>query len=285
MLSIVFQTLSVALILALLVAAPVGDAQKQEKDLSLMTYEEYSKTSHSSPYIVELQIGKGALLYFGAQHTNDPKHPQIAQIEKLWREFMPTIAFNEGGAPPVLKSVDEAVSRIGEPGLARFLAARDKIPIHSLEPDQADEVAFLLRSYTPEQIKVFYALRQIPQFRNSKRDETIETHLEFVLGKWLASVPGLEGPPRNLAELEKSCLWLAPKLKDWRETPPNWFDPTKSEAYTNQVSRLSSEFRDRHMLKLLTEAVKNGARVFAVVGFSHVVVQERALKAALSGAQ
>jgi hypothetical protein len=39
------------------------------------------------------------------------------------------------------------------------------------------------------------------------------------------------------------------------------------------------------MIKLLTEAVNKGARVFAVVGFSHVVIQERALKAALSGAQ
>ena len=63
------------------------------------------------------------------------------------------------------------------------------------------------------------------------------------------------------------------------------FDPTKSEAYTNQVSRLSSEFRDRHIVKLLTEAVKKDAHVFVVVGFTNVVMQERELKAALSGAQ
>jgi hypothetical protein len=109
--------------------------------------------------------------------------------------------------------------------------------------------------------------------------------MEFVLHRWLAGVPDLERAPRNLTEFERSCLWLSPRLKDWLETPADWFDPTKSEAYTNQVSRLSSEFRDRHIVKLLTEAVKNGARVFAVVGFSHVVMQERALKAALSGAQ
>src|SRR5262245_16834836 len=148
MLSIVFQKFSIALVLTLLVASSLGEAQ--EKDARLMTYEEYSKSPHSSPYIVALQIGKGALFYFGATHTNDPKHPQIAQIEKLWRDFKPTIAFNEGGAPPVVKSVDEAVSRYGEPGLARFLAARDNVPVHSLEPDRADEVAFLLKSLTAE---------------------------------------------------------------------------------------------------------------------------------------
>jgi hypothetical protein len=42
----------------LLVALSVAGAQ--EKDAGLMTYEEYSKTRHSSPYVVELAIGKGA---------------------------------------------------------------------------------------------------------------------------------------------------------------------------------------------------------------------------------
>ena len=53
----------------------------------------------------------------------------------------------------------------------------------------------------------------------------------------------------NLTEFERSCLWLSPRLKDWRETPADWFDPIKSEDYTNQVSRLSSEFPDRHMIR------------------------------------
>lgn len=253
----------------------------QEKKVEVMTYDEYIKVRHPYPYIVEIQFGKGALLYYGAQHTNDPKHPQIAQIEELWKKFRPTVAYNEGGNPPVLKSVDEAVSRIGEAGLVRYLAARDKVPVFSLEPNQADEVAMLLRTYTPEQVKAFYALRQVPQYRNSKRSETIEDHLNFVLSKWLASIPGLEGAPNSVAELEKSCLWLSPRLQDWREVPQSWFDPTKSEAYTNQISRLSGEFRDRHMVRLLIDEVKQGKRVFAVVGGSHVVMQERVLKAEL----
>lgn len=253
----------------------------QEKKVEVMTYDEYIKVRHPYPYIVEIQFGEGALLYFGAEHTNDPKHPQIAQIEEIWKKFRPTVAYNEGGNPPVLKSVEEAVSRIGESALVRYLAARDKVPVFSLEPSQADEVAMLLKTYTPEQVKVFYALRQVPQYRNSKRDETIETHLNFVLGKWLASVPGLEGAPNSVDELEKSCLWLSPKLQDWREVPQSWFDPTKSEAYTNQISRLSGEFRDRHMIKLLIDEVRQGKRVFAVVGGSHVVMQERVLKAEL----
>lgn len=274
-----FQRLSILLGVVLAFASSV--AQAQNPNAGVMTYDEYAKLRHSSPYVVELQIGKGALLYFGAQHTNDPKNPQIAQIEKLWKEFRPTAAFNEGGDFAVPNSVEETVSQIGEFGLVRYLAARDKVPVRTLEPSQTDEAAYLLKTYTPEQVKVFYALRQVPQFRNSRRSETIETHLEFVLGKWFSGIPGLEGSPRNLSEFERSCLWLSPQLKNWRDVPQSWFDPTKSEAYTNEVSRLSGEFRDRHMVKLLIDEVKQGKRVFAVAGVSHVVMQERALKAAL----
>src|SRR5205823_13730742 len=63
----------------------------QEKKVEVMTYDEYIKLHHSYPYIVEIQFGKGALLYFGAQHTNDQNHPQMAQIEELWNKFRPKV--------------------------------------------------------------------------------------------------------------------------------------------------------------------------------------------------
>lgn len=269
----------IARLIVLLLAFSVVTAQ--EKDASVMTFDEYAKVRHDYPYIVELQIGKGALLYFGAQHTFDPKDAQIAQIEKLWKEFRPTAAFNEGGDPSISKTIEETVSKSGESGLVRFLAARDKIPAFSLEPSKADEAAMLLKTYTPEQVKVFYALRPVPQYRKRKNDETIEAFMTRLLGN-LSHIPGLEGAPNSIAELDRSCLWLSPHLKDWRTVEQSWFDPVTSHAYTNHISRLSSEFRDLHMVKLLIDEVKQGKRVFAVVGGSHVVMQERALKA-LSG--
>lgn len=277
MLIIAFQKYSIAFVIALLFAFSTA-ITAQEKDRSIMTFDEYANVRHGYPYLVELQIGKGALLYFGAQHTYDSKDAQIAQIEKLWKKFRPTVAYHESTGTLLSRTIDEAVSKSGEPGLVRFLAARDKIPVFSLEPSRADEVAMLLKTYTPEQIKVFYALRPIPQFRKRKTDETIETFMTTLLSN-LSRIPGLETAPNSVGELEKSCLWLSPQLKDWRETPQSWFDPVVSQAYTNQISRLSSEFRDLHMVKLLVDEVKQGKRVFAVIGGSHVVMQERALKA------
>jgi hypothetical protein len=267
-------------IFLLLVVVPAHN--QEQKRVDIMTYEEVAKIPHSFPYIIELRAGKGTLLYFGAQHNNDPKHPQNQQIQKLWKSFRPSIAFNEGGDPPTLKVPEEAISRFGEAGLVRFLAARDNVPVRSLEPSRGEEVATLVKSYSPEQLKVFYALRQIPAYRRGKNNETLDERVEFTL-KWLSNVHGLEGVPRTLAELGESSARLLPKLKEWREVPDSWFDPgyTQPPSYLNEVSRVSNRFRDEYMVNLLVDEVKQGKRVFAVVGGSHVVMQERALRAIL----
>ena len=275
-----FQKFGILSLIVLLFAFSVVSAQ--EKDVSIMTYGEYVKANPNFPYIVKLQIGKGSLLYFGAQHIYDPKNPQTAQIEKLWKEFCPTVAYHESTGTSLSKTVDEAVSKSGEPGLVRFLAARDKIPVFSLEPNSNDEVAMMLKTYTPEQVRVFFVLRQVPQFNDRKNDQTIEEFMKTFL-KNISYISGLENaPPNSIDELDKSCLWLSPQLKDWRTADHSWSDPVATKAYTNQIARLSSEFRDLYMVKLLIDKVKQGERVFAVVGGSHVVMQEPVLKSASS---
>ena len=252
----------------------------QEKSASIMTYDEYAKGNYSFPYIVELNIGKGTLFYFGSRHIFDSKDPQIAQIQKLWKEFRPTAAYYESTGTSLSKTVEEAVSTSGEPGLLRFLATRDKVPYFSLEPNRKDEVAMMLETFTPEQIKVFFVLRQVPQFTDRKSGEKIDNFMTTFL-KNVSYIPGLEtAPPNTIAELDKASLWLSPQLKDWRTADRSWSNPAATKAYTNLIARMSSEFRDTYMIKLLIEKAKQGERIFAVVGGSHVVMQEPALKAA-----
>ena len=92
---------------------------------------------------------------------------------------------------------------------------------------------------------------------------------------------GMDGPPRTIEEVEAALARLGPPLADWRDVPEGLFNPTRSEAFTNEFSRILSRFRDEHMLRNLVTAVCSGERVFAVVGSAHVIMQERALKAAL----
>ncbi len=77
--------------------------------------------------------------------------------------------------------------------------------------------------------------------------------------------------------------YFFPDLKDWRMVPLNWFcsATSKSERWTNQMSRVVNDFRNKVMIKLLIREIRKGERVFAVAGCSHVVMQEPVLRSTL----
>lgn len=243
-----------------------------------MTWEEYGEMSHPYPYILRLGSTEGQLLYFGSRHFFDPDDPQVSQIQELWSEFEPTLALNEGGDPVVSGTLEDAVRQFGEPGLVRYLAGRDNTPVMSLEPGSTREVASLLPHYSREQIKLFYILRMVPQYRQATLTIPFEKKIEEDL-RWFAKTYDLPGAPRTLSEIEETCESLLPDLAQWRDVPQSYFDPVREiSRFTNDISRRLSDLRDEHMVDLLTSKVKAGARVFAVVGGSHVVMQEAALR-------
>ncbi len=248
----------------------------------LMSFEEFARVGRRAPHVLSASAGAGRLLYYGSRHTFDPADPQLGDIERGWNGFDPTLAIIEGGVPPAPATREEAVRRSGERGWVRFLAARDSVPTASLEPDRAVEVTALRREYTAEQIKVYYVLRQIPQYRSGGAPGPIVAFVERALQQ-TARVGGLAGPPRSVAELRGACARLLARLADCLDVTDDWFDPTVAEprGYTNRLSRSSGAFRDRHMVDLITRAVRRGERVFAIAGFGHVVMQERALRAAM----
>ena len=147
----------------LLVLAAAAITACASADPGLMSFREYAARRHTFPQILQIQAASGALFYYGVAHTSDPANPQIAEIQRFWHAFRPTFAFNEGGAPPVLDTVEETVGRYGESALVRWLARRDGVPVETFEPSRADLVAALAARFTPEQIKVANILRQLSQ--------------------------------------------------------------------------------------------------------------------------
>jgi hypothetical protein len=273
---------------ALFVAVPA--VAQDRRGAEILTFDEYFRLAyHTQPYVLEWHTGKGGLLYFGASHSFDPTDRQILSIERCWRRFHPDIAFVEGRDPENQSPIkpdgtrEEVISRWGESGFTVFMAFRYGVPVRTIEPSRSDEIKLLLKQgYSPEQIKLFYVLREIPRFRDKKQEQTIESYVENNLDRMsLRPEPG--GEPRTLPEFEASVARHFPKLKDWREVPESWFNPAlpKPHTFLNVMSLQLSEFRDRHMVDLLVDQVKRGKWVFAVVRASHVVMQEAALRAAL----
>ncbi|MDC0670517.1 hypothetical protein [Nannocystis radixulma] len=247
-----------------------------------LSFAEYAALEHDTPYVLRFARGRGALLFFGTAHTYDPSDRQVAQIEARLAEFGPTLAFNEGGDPPTEATVAAAVSQHGESGLLRFLARRDGVPVASIEPPLREQVRALRESgFADEQIKLFFVLRQVPQHRERTGAAMDAVRLAEVLRYFTeaTAIAGLATPD----ELAATCARLLPGLRHWSEVPQAWFDPvfTRPPAFTNVLSARTSEVRDAWVVDLLTAQVRRGERVFAVMGASHVVVQEPALRARL----
>lgn len=232
------------------------------------------------PYVVEIGTATGKLFYFGAEHVYDPAHPQIARIEAAWDAFRPDIAFTEGGFPPIERTRDLAVQKHGEAGLVRFLAARDDVPTTTLDPSRAEEMAALAPVFGRERIKLGHLLRAASQFRARNGREKTDEEMRRVLAIY-AQTPGLMGSPRTIAEIEEAFARLLPGHGDYRDAKSSWFDPAKQETFFNDIARASSDYRDRYVVERLVTHVKSGQRVFAVMGGSHVIMQEPALRSRL----
>jgi len=132
----------------------------------ILSYRQYARVEHETPYVLRFTRERGGLLFYGSAHTYDPRDAQVGQITDLWTEFGPTLAFNEGGDPPAEATVAAAVAGFGESGLVRHLGRRDGVPARSIEPPmatQADRLRAL--GFEDEAIKLFFVLRQVPQYR------------------------------------------------------------------------------------------------------------------------
>ena len=254
----------------------LSSAAAQVPAQQILSYKQYASIQHKSPYVLEFKAGAGALLLYGAEHTGDPKDPQIADIERRWAAFHPTVAYNEGGNPPTLHDPEEAVHKYAEAGFLRYLAGRDQVPVATFEPSFDDEISNLLKRYSPEQLKTFYVLRQVTEARRLQSSTPLDDRIQGWLSDYLPA-HGLKNPPNTLAELTTACKRLFPELPDWHKVSEDWFDPTQSGHYTNELANDSGMFRDQYIFRLLVARARRGDRVFAVIGASHVVVREPAL--------
>jgi hypothetical protein len=245
-----------------------------------MSWEEYYSQPREAPYVFELHMKTGELLYYGVFHTVNPEDYQLKEIEAIWDVFQPTVALCEGGIWPLEYSRLEAVQRYGEQGLLRYLADRDHVAVKSIEPGMIREAFHLLDKYSPTRIKIFYILRKAAVNQMLKRDPGDTRYVFNILAK-LSRLKGFENAyPGTMTEFKECIRLYFPGLKDWRKVPTGWFVSCRTGRWTNQMSAAVNDFRNKIMIKTLLKEIKKGERVFALVGRSHVVMQEPVLRSA-----
>ncbi|MEN8377047.1 MAG: hypothetical protein ABFS34_16605, partial [Gemmatimonadota bacterium] len=197
-----------------------------------------------------------------------PDHPQIADITERWEDFGPTVALYEGrsrGFP--YGALIEPFAGLPEPALVHKLARRDDMPLYSLEPAYADEVAELLETFSAEQVALYFFLRVYTSEAGGTANERLALDL---LGK-RTDVEGLRGSLVTLADVDRVWARDFPDEVDWRVL-------RGEPGYLGDISTESRRIRGEHMAKILIDLVRHGERVFAVVGSGHVIRQEWSLR-------
>ena len=255
----------------------------------ILGYDSAGSAAHSWQLQIPVTAGGGALWYIGAVHSRDPNDPQFAVLDSLWRIARPTVAFYEGPDRGIRSDIQSAISETGESGYVRYLAHRDGASIRRLEPNPQDEIDYLLASFPPDQIKLFYILRQAQQIRD--REHLSEGAIRENIGNLLERAKFLRGIGNvitSLAELDSAYRQYWGTSSQWWNAPAQWFDPLLKSAETgglfiNDVNRRSSEIRNLNMFRVLSEAATKD-RVFAVVGRNHVPLQADALRCELMAA-
>lgn len=251
----------------------------------------YSAPIAKPEYQLRLTSGSGELAYVGARHSSDPADPQFAEIERQWKAQRPHIAFYEGPNRPVPTDREEAIRQTGESGFVRWLAARDGVTLGRLEPEPKEEAAYLLQQFTPEQVGLFYTLREAARLRERRNmgeaeiASSIDGLLQRAAGMGLSAIPF-----RSSSDVAQAYgrYWTAPA--QWWQAPSRWFDPMAKSVdtggvFTNEVNARSSAFRNINMVQRLSAAVREGKKVFAVVGRDHVSHQVDTLRCELSDQQ
>lgn len=248
---------------------------------SIMSLEEYTSSGliniHARPYtyIVENKSGKGAVLVFGAEHTNDPENKQLPELKRQWEKFDPTVAMVEGRLGFLFSWFQDPVRKLGEGGLAAKLAKANGVKLYSWEPGRDAEIEYLLKSYDPLHIAVFFCLR--PYRGNYAGLSTAEA--DRVMKKLIAertSKPGIKGKLTTVEQVDS--VWKAdhPGLENWRtyQHPQNgWPD-----GIFKQMAEETNLLRDDYMCNSIIDLVSKGERVFITMGASHAPRIEKALK-------
>jgi len=229
------------------------------------------------PFILELPVGEGALLYFGAVHTRDPSHAQFDAIRDNWSRFRPDLAFSEGFVRPLEASPDRAVRRHGEQGLLRWLAARDDISLRCFDPSLVQQARFLKRRFPPGVIMLYFVVREAAVRRRLGLDFRPEVQARYFLIR-LGRIPGFGAAPRKPEGLHDLFRRMFPWVGDWTDVPEAFFYREEDGGILAGTHRSLNEYRDRVMMTRIIDAVGKGRRVFAVAGRRHLIEQASDLR-------
>lgn len=244
----------------------------------VMPMAEYVTMRHDRPYVLAVCAARGRLDYLGVAHTTDADGEAVRLIRAQYLREPPDIVYVEGPAFEPGASLEESVQAYGEAGALLYLARKDGRPVRTLDLSVRDEMSEVSARFGRDWALTFYGVRLIVQERGQLRGAGLSSFVTEKLLPWLSRNIDAERV-LTLDELLSTVRRVSPELADWNQVPREWFDPIKRQPQrmTNVIAGFLVEARDRRMVERLAGEVRDGKRVLAAAGYSHVVMQEPAL--------
>lgn len=243
----------------------------------ILTFAEYAAIRHTTPYVVDVRRDEARLVLFGGSHSSDPDLPMFEQIEAAFAELAPELALHEGTPPHPEPDREIAIRRHGEAGLVTHLAARAAIATASMDIPLAEEARLLQHELPQGEALVFLVVRQLASFNR----KTARMDFDGYFGDFF----DLIAPPLELAAIdwpliEREHRRVVGHPLVARRVTGHETNPMRDDLLTQRIARRSNRLRDEHMLRRLLDGLAEYRRVFAVVGVTHAVMLEPALRAA-----
>ncbi|HEX2532522.1 MAG TPA: hypothetical protein VHK69_02235 [Chitinophagaceae bacterium] len=222
---------------------------------------------HPRPYVVQ----QPGVVVFGAEHTRDPKHPQMARIEQEWKALRPTVALVEGRLGFLLPGIMDPVKELGEGGKVKALSKKDGIPVYNWDLSKEALAALLVKRFSAEQVVLAQVLN--PYFSQLRfgRPEDEAAFLEPFFKR--AAYVGLEDEVRTVADIDRLWKKYFPQT-DWRTVS----DETPLPGFLSEIMTVSNDLRNEQLIAAVQQLRARGERVFLICGSSHAVCVEPALK-------
>lgn len=239
------------------------------------------------PYVWERRVGRKHLVVIGTRHSNDPDAPMHARIDAILDRVRPQLVLHESTAPAALAELPrENAIRVGaDVGAAAVAARRVGARFVSGDAAVADEVAALLRDFSPREVFVFMvAQRHIGNVPTPNLTEAAAGYPAF-FREYLAPA-GLPAPPAwatwNGFLHEYRAVFGAPlTAAGW---DPSSFSAIRTDGRLSGISRATNRVRDDALRAAIEDGLRRHDRVAVVFGGWHVLALEPTLPSLLPAA-
>lgn len=241
------------------------DVSQAVMDFPLMSWDAYRTIAKdvTPPVILENSMPHGAVLIFGAEHRNDPNHPQFTALEEAFEQFSPTIVLVEGRLGFLLPGLMNPTETYGESGHLVQLAKRANLPVYTWELPREQELSSLKLRYNDQQVALYLLLRPFSGAANSEEAERKMT----ALIKDRGNRPGISGIVTNLDDFDHVWRLHSGVSLNWRTLNGIHNAP----GLLGEMFEYGNDIRDIHMLNIVCELTAQGERVMVTAGWSHAV--------------